>query len=661
MVYPEALTTKYAVTTRKTKRNPAKGPHGLLAAATAAANATRTPHSATRRDSKLPHIGTGYALCRAQSRRRIGRVNPEAPTVRLQEDLLLGAPSIDPTIALSLSLNVPANAIHDAKPFLNTNLYIKLLNAANDADAISRHLSRGGPESLKAFNTFLTSRLRKLQSLLSTAHRMCSQSDPERAMHLAIATLLEGVDAKHGCLYVVEEGSEEVEVRASSWVDVGSRIRLERVFCGEALARGGEGLVNVFNVKASEFFSDALEETYGGVAPECVLSAPVVVEDGEVAGILEVVNKGGGAPFFDAEDEFVIRAVASVLGLLIAHSNVRNAGMRRSDDTRMLLNTASLMSSKLNHAELLQMIMETARDLVGAEACSLFMVDVESREMWERPHRYVIRARLRNDSSLFANTPFTEAVGHVAMTGQPLHISNARDDPRFNRHIDERSPIRTRSILCIPMRDASGTVIGVTQVVNKRPDAIEFSKEDELLLLAFSTLGNGRVGLEDVRGGGRTSATIDKSLMFRNLEERLLECTSSERFLSRTLETLPLAVITLDSAGRMTHITHPSVINLTDIQSTMQLSPYDIWLQPNDFLIADIRRVYEDTELGPVFGSECVVIIEGTELRIDYFVARVGGDGGGLDGECVKSRAEGVVVGIQVLGKGSRVMRCLGR
>ena len=48
-----------------------------------------------------------------------------------------------------------------------------------------------------------------------------------------------------------------------------------------------------------------------------------------------------------------------------------------------------------------------------------------------------------------------------------LNIPNAYKDKRFNPSIDKETGFRTRSILCMPVTEADGTLLGVVQMVNK--------------------------------------------------------------------------------------------------------------------------------------------------------------------------------------------------
>lgn len=72
--------------------------------------------------------------------------------------------------------------------------------------------------------------------------------------------------------------------------------------------------------------------------------------------------------------------------------------------------------------------------------------------------------------------------GFVATTGQTLNIPDAYSDPRFDRHVDDNSlsGFIHKSILCMPIKNASGKIIGVSQLVNKL-NGQPFSRNDENL------------------------------------------------------------------------------------------------------------------------------------------------------------------------------------
>lgn len=52
-------------------------------------------------------------------------------------------------------------------------------------------------------------------------------------------------------------------------------------------------------------------------------------------------------------------------------------------------------------------------------------------------------------------------------------------DERFNRDIDTQTGYRTKALLCMPIKDASGDVIGVAQVINKLSGEQKFTDYEE--------------------------------------------------------------------------------------------------------------------------------------------------------------------------------------
>lgn len=75
--------------------------------------------------------------------------------------------------------------------------------------------------------------------------------------------------------------------------------------------------------------------------------------------------------------------------------------------------------------------------------------------------------------------------GYVAATGETLNIENAYLDKRFDPAVDENTNFRHKSILCMPIRNSSRKIIGVSQLINKK-NGQPFNKNDENLFEAFA-------------------------------------------------------------------------------------------------------------------------------------------------------------------------------
>jgi HD-GYP domain-containing protein (c-di-GMP phosphodiesterase class II) len=143
-----------------------------------------------------------------------------------------------------------------------------------------------------------------------------------------------------------------------------------------------------------------------------------------------------------------------------------------------LLDIGKAMTAERDLDRLLPLILGEVTKVMEAERSSLFLVDRERHELWSKiaQHLEVREIRVKIGTGI---------AGHVAATGQTIHIPEAYADPRFDQSTDLQTGYRTRSILAVPMVNKPGEVIGVIQVLNKRLGI--FTEEDIELLLALSS------------------------------------------------------------------------------------------------------------------------------------------------------------------------------
>ena len=117
------------------------------------------------------------------------------------------------------------------------------------------------------------------------------------------------------------------------------------------------------------------------------------------------------------------------------------------------------------------------------------------------------------------------STGAVFTSGQSVNIPHAYADLRFNPEFDKKTGFFTRSILCTPVVNKDGKIIGVTQVLNKRGGP--FAAGDEARLKAFTAQVS--IALENAK-------LFDEVQNMKNYNEAMLESMSN-------------AVITVDELG----------------------------------------------------------------------------------------------------------------
>ncbi len=137
------------------------------------------------------------------------------------------------------------------------------------------------------------------------------------------------------------------------------------------------------------------------------------------------------------------------------------------------------LSSAMDLDSLLTLIVENISLLMEAERSTLYLLAEDGQSLWSR--------LAQGNEQVEIHLKIGEGIaGWVASSGETINIQDAYNDNRFQPAYDQKTGYRTRSILCIPMRNHFGDIIGVVQVLNK--NAGPFDKDDEALLSALASL-----------------------------------------------------------------------------------------------------------------------------------------------------------------------------
>jgi GAF domain-containing protein len=130
--------------------------------------------------------------------------------------------------------------------------------------------------------------------------------------------------------------------------------------------------------------------------------------------------------------------------------------------------------------DLLKSIVEAAGRIFNAAAASILLVDEKEKALV-----FKVAYGSSNRDLVGVKFPLGKGIaGYVAMTGQPLAISNVRQDPRFNKDFAKSTGYVPSSILATPLL-AGERVIGVMEVLDKI-NAASFGMQDMELLAMFA-------------------------------------------------------------------------------------------------------------------------------------------------------------------------------
>ena len=214
---------------------------------------------------------------------------------------------------------------------------------------------------------------------------------------------------------------------------------------------------------------------------------------GQVDGGLTIIvhDPGETDDAWLANDPNVVAWLSSPLDPIALLTAVRTAGRifemrhelqtrldaeeRSSRETEQLLNIGLALGSERDITALQRLIVRKARELTNADSGSLFLIEEIDGE---RKLRFAVAQTGPGDEGKYlgAVLPLSRASisGNVAVTGDVVRISDAyhidgEHEYKFNPSFDKANNYRTKSVLCVPMRNHKHEVVGVIQLINCKP------------------------------------------------------------------------------------------------------------------------------------------------------------------------------------------------
>ena len=194
----------------------------------------------------------------------------------------------------------------------------------------------------------------------------------------------------------------------------------------------------------------------------------------------------------------------------------------RRDEAR-LLETTRAIATELNLDTLLRQIMEASSALLNAERSTLFLYDEKKNLLWSRFAEGI-------EGQEIELQPGEGIAGFVWQTGNPEIVKDPYNDPRFDKSVDALTGFQTKEILCLPIRNREGKIIGVTQALNK-VDGV-FTERDMQRLTSLTA---------------QVSAALENAQLFQNV-------LSMRNYNESILRSLTNGVISLDKERRVQKI-----------------------------------------------------------------------------------------------------------
>jgi adenylate cyclase len=423
-----------------------------------------------------------------------------------------------------------------------------------------------------------------------------------KIMHTA-STLL---SSEKCTLFMYDDKTKELWARAT----LDSEVQDLRIPChigitGLAFTTGKT--INIPDAYADPRFNQEMDKKTG-FRTRSILCMPIKNKIGRILGVIQTLNKQNG-PFTEMDEkrleafsaqacvalenaklfEELLRRVRELQKEINEHKQVQEQLQRARDEESQLLEMTNALSYELNLGNLLLKIMNTTKILLSADRCTLFMYDDKTDELWARATEGSETKDLRFPSQL-------GIAGSVFTTGETINIPDAYADRRFNQEIDRKTGYRTKSILCMPIKNKNGQLIGVTQVLNKQGGP--FTEMDEKRLEAFSAQAS--IALENAK-------LFEDVLNMKNYNEGMLESMSN-------------GIISLDADE---HIVKCNTAALRILQESLDnvigSSATEFFSENNSWVLESIEKVM-NTEMIDLTMDTDLILTNGNSVSVNLTV-----------------------------------------
>ena len=235
----------------------------------------------------------------------------------------------------------------------------------------------------------------------------------------------------------------------------------------------GKGIIVHDALHDPRFNREIDEET--GYLIEIDPRVPIRTVKGEIIGVAQALNKKTG--LFIEEDRKLLEAMTTQAAIALQSTQLVERMNRLRAKEIEFFGVVSEVSAEIDLGILLQKVMSEATRMLNAERATLFLNDEKTGELFSKIGLGLQATEIRMPNHL-------GIAGAVFTSRKTVNIPYAYADLRFNPAFDKKTGFFTRSILCVPVINKNGKIIGVTQVLNKRGGP--FTQEDESRLKAFT-------------------------------------------------------------------------------------------------------------------------------------------------------------------------------
>ncbi|WP_017316559.1 GAF domain-containing protein [Mastigocladopsis repens] len=347
---------------------------------------------------------------------------------------------------------------------------------------ISTFLAPLTQDTFKQVVTEVEQKLRIFNQTLSMLDSQGFETILQEMLHSITLKTGELLCADRTTIFLVDEEKKELwSIVAEAEGDRSLEIRIpaDKGIAGEVAIY--KKVINIpfdfYNDPRSVFAREQEKRT--GYRTYTMLALPLLNEQGQLVAVVQLLNKlksssNPDAPFseridirgFTDADKKLFQEFAPSIRLILESSRSFYIATQKQRAAAALMKAIkSLSQSSLDLEETLKRVMVEAKELMNADRSTLWLLDRDTGELW---------TKITQDgcSTKELRVPIGKGfAGIVAISGKTLNIPfdlYNHPDSDTAKQIDQQNGYRTCSLLCMPVFNADGELIGVTQLINKK-------------------------------------------------------------------------------------------------------------------------------------------------------------------------------------------------
>jgi PAS domain S-box-containing protein len=239
---------------------------------------------------------------------------------------------------------------------------------------------------------------------------------------------------------------------------------------------------------------------------------PVMINR-QLVGVLVVESNHPHA--FDADDFEILTAAANQAGIALGRARLLAAERQRADEQEALRATMADLSAQLELSTLLQSVLERAVALLHVSHGELAIYDTKKQEL-----EIVASHNVGKRDTTGTRMALGEgAMGHVAVTREPLIIDNYRE---WAGHSTQYAQVEFHGVMVAPLL-IGGQLVGAIAFMDRDP-ARRFGADDLRLLNLFAP---------------QAAIAIENARLFTAAQEQ-------RQYFAELVSNSPVAIVTLD-------------------------------------------------------------------------------------------------------------------